>query len=72
MKREKVTIPEDAADGSRLTEKSAIQLSKSPALLVEARVVCRTWRINHCIHSAMEAFASSTARRTEPTVKSSS
>ena len=50
---------------------SAIQLSRSGPVLVAARVVCRTCRIIHCIHSATEAFASSTARMADPTVRSS-
>src|SRR6185437_14467020 len=35
------------------------------------RVSCSAWRISHCSHNAKDALASSIARSTEPTVRSS-
>ena len=72
MYRLKVTVPDERVAGSRLKEKSAVQLSRSVPALVAARVFCSTCTISSCIHSPVDAFASSTARSADPTVRSSS
>ena len=72
VKRENVTTPVAATAGRRINVMSAIQLSRSAPLLVAARVVRSTSSISHCIQSPSEALASKTARKVDPTVRSSS
>jgi hypothetical protein len=64
---ENVAVPKADMAGNRENEKSAIQLSKSAPLLVEALVVCNVRSTSHWTHNAMAALASSMARSTEPT-----
>src|SRR5271163_677229 len=71
VKRENVTGPAAATAGSRVSEKSAIQLSSSEPWLVAARVIWRICTAIHCSHNAIEAQPSASAREIEPTLKSS-
>ena len=72
VNREKVTIPVAATAGKRVTPKSATQESRSAPLDVAARVIASTCNNKPSSHTTTAAFASTIARNTDPTVRSTS